>query len=113
MYTERYIKRKNERLYPYILQDTVRILKSRLVQREEGKEGKSMDQKTRGRAKDFQVTPETRTHVVGWNASKCFPAKGREKGSIMALGRPAYEHQPTNTGVKASTDPEETVNNDI
>lgn len=73
-----------------------------------------MDQKTRGRAKDFQVTPETRTHVVGWSASKCFPAKGREKGSIMALGRtPAYEHQPTNTSAKASTDPEETVNNDI
>lgn len=100
MYTERYIKRENERLSLYILQDTVRILKSRLVQREEGKEGKSMDQKTRGRAKDFQVTPETRTHVVGWSASKCFPAKGTEKGSIMALGRPAYEHQPTNTSLR-------------
>ena len=100
MYTERYIKRKKERLSLYILQDTVRILKSRLVQREEGKEGKSMDQKTRGRAKDFQVTPETRTHVVGWSASKCFPANGTEKGSIMALERPAYEHQPTNTSLR-------------
>lgn len=100
MYTERYIKRKKERLSLYILQDTVRILKSRFVQREEGKEGKSMDQKTRGRAKDFQVTPETRTHVVGWSASKCFPANGTEKGSIMALGRPAYEHQPTNTSLR-------------
>ena len=30
-----------------------------------------------------------------------------------SLRTPAYEHQLTNTSVKASTDPEETVNNDI